>query len=852
MGIYQEYKGGTLDLISSDYTRPEANASEMRNVLFTGSVDDPATEKRFGAKRRAINGPIFGQTEFNNIVNPRTDGKNETVGFFEDGPRRRVDGTLIVNYVGAAPAAWAGIEFDPVADEFRFILRVGIVTPMSRLIGKGYDEVGPETLASLSAAIALIPDFTSSVVGTGTIPAAFLENQYQHDLIATRLEAVAYEWVVLGDVLAPKPSGFKVGPAWAQLAWMDQPDYEPISFDELNNVLYFVMSGRLYKYDGQSVWGAGMDLPALFTTQAASGVLPAGTYNYIVRGRQIDRTGNIVLGPWQYASQTIAASKGVYIDIALVYGLNVRRMECGVTMGSPGNFVTYSFNSLQVGDVATVWDNDTDSLIDTWVVSINAGLSQIEFAHAVQMNDNENASNGLSWEIARQKQGGTVYYYIAERPYGFDQVSSNAWFDEALDVTLAEEVTLPEFDFGPPPGCRYVTVFQGTLVVAGSPMEYRLRLDRESGGAGVLPELQNSVNFGDTENVEGWPSDGSFQIDVETKSGDVIRGIHEVGSSLLVFKQKSIARISGEPTDLNVSVDWLSKEVGCLAGHTITEVNGQLFFLSTRGFATVVEGQAPSEKMGYVIRPIINQAALPFTKQLQFMAGHTGLLSNRQLYICHFPAYAAKATWVADTVYLVNNGEMLVGRIDFTKPVANENSRTFAFDYLRERWVEWALNAQGGMSACDERLAWTDGRLVGGALVNGYFEENIGDVGIMYNDHDKPISFRLGTAWYHGGKPSVFKNMPRIRVSSVPTTIANAPTLDIRQQVNFLRNDYAEVVVDLGIQAPPAQVVAQHTLASGKFKAARFIFENEVANTNVQLEGWEVEVDAPYVSELKT
>lgn len=854
MAIYQEYKAGTLDLISSDYTRPEENASEIQNVLFTGSVTDPAIEKRFGLKRRSKVGPVFGAVSFRNLINPRPDGKKELVGFFEDGVRRRVDSKITIAYTGVATQAsvWCGFDFG--TDQIRFRITVGGVQILDMALGLGYDEVTPITMATLQATIDSLPDITATLSGTGSVPAAFTDNFYEADLLTDDLLVTAHEWQEITK-LAFKTGGIKFGFLWAQLAWIDQVDeYEHVQTTELNNVLYFVFSGELWKYDGQTAWRAGQDNPVVTLAQGVAGALPAGTFNYIIRTRQVDRAGNIVLGPWEYKSITVAASKGVNVTIVpSIQGLYSNRFVCGSTMGSPSDIISYSSNTLLVGDVVTVWDNETMALVDTFVVAIDTGASTIQLGTAVKMKNNESGSNGLSWEIGRQKQGGVIYYRIAERPYRFDFPSSAEWFDEELDAALTEELVEPEFDFGPPPACRYVATYNSGLVVAGSPLSFIRRWEVENGGSPVDGDLQNGVNFADYEFPEGWPKDGSYQVKVDTKTGDGIRGIREVGSSLIVLKDQSTARLSGDPTELEIKVDWLSKEVGCLAGHTIKEVNGQLFFLSTRGFASVNEASSPSEKMGFVIRPIINQENLAFSKKLRFLAGHTALLSDRQLYICYFPAYPKKSLWKTDIAYGFNNGEGGALPVTFSHPYDAGDGRTFAYDYLRDRWTEWKFNALGSMAELEGLLTISEGRLSpqSNTVENGHFQENIGNYGIMYEDHNIPILFIEGTAWYTAGKPKVDKHVPRISISSVPSTVDNEPTLDIRQQVNFLREDQVMVQVELFDQADPFQVVAQEQLLDGKFKSTRFLFQNEQHNRNVQIEGWQVEVDAPYVSELK-
>lgn len=85
---------------------------------------------------------------------------------------------------------------------------------------------------------------------------------------------------------------------------------------------------------------------------------------------------------------------------------------------------------------------------------------------------------------------------------------------------------------------------------------------------------------------ETWAApDGGFAI-VSTYDYDPLVGLATVGSSLLLFKEGSIARFTGV-SNTNIQIDkettGISAEVGCVAPKTIVRFGRNVFFLSDRG-----------------------------------------------------------------------------------------------------------------------------------------------------------------------------------------------------------------------------------------------------------------------------
>lgn len=92
---------------------------------------------------------------------------------------------------------------------------------------------------------------------------------------------------------------------------------------------------------------------------------------------------------------------------------------------------------------------------------------------------------------------------------------------------------------------------------------------------------------------ETWTSPDGGQANVDTYDAEPIVGMATCGSSLLIFKEDSIARFTGtENTTIQIDKDTegVAKGVGCIAAGTIVAVDDFVFFLSDRGPYIANEG----------------------------------------------------------------------------------------------------------------------------------------------------------------------------------------------------------------------------------------------------------------------
>jgi hypothetical protein len=85
---------------------------------------------------------------------------------------------------------------------------------------------------------------------------------------------------------------------------------------------------------------------------------------------------------------------------------------------------------------------------------------------------------------------------------------------------------------------------------------------------------------------EVWAAPNGGQANVDTYDIEPIKALATVGSSLLIFKEDSIARFTGtEATTIKIDkeTEGVSPDVGCIAPGTVVRVDDFVFFLSDRG-----------------------------------------------------------------------------------------------------------------------------------------------------------------------------------------------------------------------------------------------------------------------------
>ena len=127
------------------------------------------------------------------------------------------------------------------------------------------------------------------------------------------------------------------------------------------------------------------------------------------------------------------------------------------------------------------------------------------------------------------------------------------------------------------------TFFGGEITVTGTKGVKHVTVhDKHLIAAGVEDNL-NTVFFSGTLDPTDFTSTGSGSIALE----DQIKGIKSFRDELFIFCENSIFKLQNINNSSTIAIIPVTKNVGCLSGHSIQEIAGDLIFLAPDGLRTV-------------------------------------------------------------------------------------------------------------------------------------------------------------------------------------------------------------------------------------------------------------------------
>lgn len=815
-----------LDLKSSDLTRSEQYSSGMLNAQYrkSGSI-----EKRKGFEAHGASQGGHGTFTYNRVT-PLTGVEAPEVIAISNAPYRMTEVNLNVTYSGGDPTALISIFYDTVTSQYRCQILEGATVVLDQALGLGFDESSPYTVASLASAITALTGFSTTVTGTGTIPAAFLKTVRDYDLSSSggALDVVAQEWVAINTTVSTPFSGSETN--------KNSLNFENVTSVQINNIIYFSNGyDEVQKYDGQTLYRAGLPNPAsVATALVGSGSVTGSNYTHVVSYVQKDASGNIHEGNFlASANQASVSSEDFDVTIANVLAGTGFNTNGAIVAGAQSTVNTIDVDdgsggthTLQVGDTAYFFDSVTGDYVEREVTGITSSTITVAGA-AVTVADNAVISNNLRIAIYRNKTSGTApvvgstsFFLVAEIPN--DSFNSTQVFsDDTVDANLGAEFIVPLTDRSTPPKGKYVSSFRNQMVLTGN------------------MENPNTVYYSDVDGPEFFPL-GVNEFNIETISGEINTGIAPNNEVFAVFKEQSIHIVSGDIANQNFRVDQLTSDIGCVAHATIKEVRGSLYFLSDRGPYTMTGGQIPTPLGGNRIEPVFDQAGLTDDETLQLKRAIAINDRKEEKYILFLPAES------------VTSGDRH----------ANAFSRTFAFDYSRDAFLEWNnMDFSGGVTIQGDELYFVERRYstFNGSVDHILYRRHNNDDAYDYQDNNEPVSFNYKSHWEALGEPSVLKRYLRIRVFSNEELRNNSLSLTVKTEINFIP-DSTHTELTLGFDsggygvseygsAPygdPAEPTLKSKLRPGRIRSHRVIFENNNAQENVILTGWELEIAAPF------
>ena len=127
------------------------------------------------------------------------------------------------------------------------------------------------------------------------------------------------------------------------------------------------------------------------------------------------------------------------------------------------------------------------------------------------------------------------------------------------------------------------TFFGGEITVTGTKGVKHVTVhDKHLIAAGVEDNL-NTIFYSGTLDPTDFTSTGSGSIALE----DQIKGIKSFRDELFIFCENSIFKLQNINNSSTIAIIPVTKNVGCLSGHSIQEIAGDLIFLAPDGLRTV-------------------------------------------------------------------------------------------------------------------------------------------------------------------------------------------------------------------------------------------------------------------------
>lgn len=822
-----------LDLKSSDLNRDVRFASAMRNAQYRKSG---AIEKRKGWQVHTKENDGFGLFNYKYVDENNT--FQELVVSVGRNLEKLLYTNLSVSYTGAEAAAYLTFYFDPVSAQYRCHIIAGLTEVLDFPVGVGIDEASPVTVEDLRAEIDALTDFTATVTGDGTVPAAFLKIIRDFDVKQNTWVGVAGYW---SQVLSPVTDAFD-----GSYNNRNAVDFENVSAVNINNVIYFSNGyDYLYKFDGQNLYRAGMPKPATLTSAlGGAGAITGSNYYHRAQYVQVDNVGNIIEGnilavttPLTAAAQqinvtvaNILAASGFNTNAAIVNGLQAGVTTITVDNGSGGA------HTLQIGDTAYFFDGVSSSYVERKVTNRTSSSITIAGA-AVNVADNAVISNNLRISIQRNKTSAitpTVFYTVAEIPNN-PFAATQVFADNLADASLGALIDPPATDRSLPPKGKYITSFQNLLFVTG------------------IPENPNLVAWSDIDSPEYFPVDTN-QDKVESSQGDVITGIAPNGPVLAIMKENSTHVGSGTFGDNNYRFEEKAAGIGCSSHASLTQVEGVLCWWSDGGPYRMSGGQLP-QAIGMTkegesrISPVTDQPGFANNPSLQ-------PLFFRQKRIIGI-------NWIAETKLLFY---IPAESVNISDRYPNLNSRVYAYDYSRDAWLEWDnLNMIAGSVLYKDEFYFKSRRLDSTNTVVSELQRmhNLND-SFDYQDNLTPVLFDYAPQWEDLGQPAVLKKFLEVQVYSLEEVQNNDFNIVIKQEMNYqagaVQAEFMLTLTGSGYgQSPygvdpygdPSNPNFKHDLARTRTRSTRTRFTNETAQQNCIISGWEYLIAAPFRPEFK-
>lgn len=648
------------------------------------------------------------------------------------------------------------------------------------------------------------------------------------DTLANCLQIIPYqEGGTLIAVCSGATALYKlVSGAWEAVNWMGSGTAftytEALSFAEYGGVLYLAdPSGThpIVKFDGFRWYRAGIKAPDLTYTGSAGSLF--SRMFLIAR----DCRGNSVFSDYTQLDNIVSGGGATYDREATVEGgfyyryatyASSQYLASDVSDFVPASFPTASSDTLTVGEhnyqvgdfIPALAENfiafpRTSFYVNLEIIAVTAttiqyDVSSIPEGHYVDCLDysplstpdrseciygSGSSNQNFGYEVLNDVVPMDIYKTTGSVKIYEPIIFRYGALESIYDTSIVKSI---------PPICKYLCVYNNVMVAANEQTNSFESSSAEEISRTALSQTQkDTIYWSDLSvggSVESFPP-FNFEIIGKTEEGG-ISGLFASSDELTVFKQKQVYSLTGLLSLGNYRVrSMLTAGIGCLSHQSIIEANGACIFQGQRGIYIGGTGGALVE-LSDKIEPLFSSGTYDLTK--------TVIVNDVQKE--RFYMFIKHATVPASSILLV-------------------------WDYYHKEWFKHTgINASGGLAVINDNLYHSDG--------SETFTRSS-----SYNDDGVAIEAFYATAWQDGGEPTLKKKYPGMTAINTSNT---AYSLSIRQQINWTNTDVGSIP---DVTFPLARDGDEdRKLYAKKVKSMRLIFQNNVLDEGLFLEGYELEI----------
>ena len=315
---------------------------------------------------------------------------------------------------------------------------------------------------------------------------------------------------------------------------------------------------------------------------------------------------------------------------------------------------------------------------------------------------------------------------IPNDSYATDSFYVDDTTDEDLDAL--PDYIVPDRLHNPPPQCGIVYAFNNLMIYTND------------------PNNDDYVWFSDPDDPE-YVSEATNYFIIPSNCDD-ITGVGAAGSSLIIFKERSIYNVSGElaTSQFDVNPIGTGSNIGCVSHHSIQSVGGLLYFLHTNGLFSISENQFfPTDDFG---NPVALTSVIDTKFREEPFDDDKKLVFKRSTAI----------NYTKDNQYLL----FIPAEESTGDKASNENERVFCFDYQKKNWFEWTrINAAGDWYIQNDNLYWFSRAYKNSTTQSMLYRQNRNYTLIDQVDHVTPIRVTWQSSWEDLGQPRVRKKFAR-------------------------------------------------------------------------------------------